>query len=235
MFQRFSEPVRRVVFFARQEASRLGGTSITTEHLLLGFLGENAWLVEPLLAPGHTVQALRSEIERAAGSSEKKLPTSAEMPLTEPAKMALTYADEESNRLQSSTIDAPHLLLGILRTPGKAAGILTQFGLNADDLRVKVAGQELSPVQEPFGVISAFYGIEIRIDARAEAVPRIIAEHRGRVAVIEVDPVKLIQSNLPARAQSMILEWMDLHKDEITVAWKAAKAGKRPPPIPPLE
>ena len=36
MWQRFTERARRVVFFAQEEAGRLGENYVSTEHLLLG-------------------------------------------------------------------------------------------------------------------------------------------------------------------------------------------------------
>jgi len=41
MLERFTERARRVIFFARYEASQFGSTTIETEHLLLGLLGED--------------------------------------------------------------------------------------------------------------------------------------------------------------------------------------------------
>ncbi len=38
MFERYTEGARRVVFFARYEASNFGSPCIDTEHLLLGLL-----------------------------------------------------------------------------------------------------------------------------------------------------------------------------------------------------
>ena len=40
MFERYTERARRVLFFARYEATQLGSTSIETEHLLLGLIRE---------------------------------------------------------------------------------------------------------------------------------------------------------------------------------------------------
>ena len=40
MFERYTERARRVLFFARYEASQLGSISIETEHLLLGLIRE---------------------------------------------------------------------------------------------------------------------------------------------------------------------------------------------------
>ena len=40
MFERYTEKARRVIFFARYEASQFGSPDIETEHLLLGVLRE---------------------------------------------------------------------------------------------------------------------------------------------------------------------------------------------------
>ena len=42
MFERYTEKARRVIFFARYEASQFGSPCIETEHLLLGLLRANA-------------------------------------------------------------------------------------------------------------------------------------------------------------------------------------------------
>ena len=40
MFERFNEPARRAIFFARYEASQFGSPTIELEHLVLGVLRE---------------------------------------------------------------------------------------------------------------------------------------------------------------------------------------------------
>ena len=45
MFERYTERARRVLFFARYEASQLGSISIETEHLLLGLIREGLSLI----------------------------------------------------------------------------------------------------------------------------------------------------------------------------------------------
>ena len=41
MWQRFTERARKVVFYAQEEAGRLGENYVSTEHLLLGLVREN--------------------------------------------------------------------------------------------------------------------------------------------------------------------------------------------------
>ena len=50
MFERYTERARRVLFFARYEASQLGSISIETEHLLLGLLREGKGLTARIFA-----------------------------------------------------------------------------------------------------------------------------------------------------------------------------------------
>ena len=41
MWQRFTERARKIVFYAQEEAGRLGENYVSTEHLLLGLVREN--------------------------------------------------------------------------------------------------------------------------------------------------------------------------------------------------
>jgi len=44
MFERFTESARRALFFAREEATKLGSTSIDVSHLALGLIRRNEGL-----------------------------------------------------------------------------------------------------------------------------------------------------------------------------------------------
>ena len=61
MFERYTERARRVIFFARYEASQFGSHAIETEHLLLGLIREDKNLTNRFLqAP--SIESLRMEI-----------------------------------------------------------------------------------------------------------------------------------------------------------------------------
>ena len=63
MFERYTERARRVLFFARYEASQLGSLSIETEHLLLGLLRESEGLANRLFSRVHLpLHAVRKDI-----------------------------------------------------------------------------------------------------------------------------------------------------------------------------
>lgn len=63
MFERYTEKARRVIFFARYEASQYGSPVIDTEHLLLGLLREDAALMHRYAGPIRSGAEIRAEIE----------------------------------------------------------------------------------------------------------------------------------------------------------------------------
>jgi Clp amino terminal domain, pathogenicity island component len=137
LFERYTEQARRVIFFARYEASQFGSSHIETEHLLLGLAREQRWVLQ--LIPDLQIDSLRARIETLV-SVGKEFPTSVDLPLSNECKRVLAYAAEEAERLASHTIAPAHLLLGLLReTGGLAAKILTESGANLPKLRLAIA------------------------------------------------------------------------------------------------
>jgi ATP-dependent Clp protease ATP-binding subunit ClpC len=63
MFERYTEKARRVIFFARYEASQDGSPYIETEHLLLGLLREDHMLAKWFPAESDISAGIRTEIE----------------------------------------------------------------------------------------------------------------------------------------------------------------------------
>ena len=139
MFERYTERARRVLFFARYEASEFGSLSIETEHVLLGLVREGKGLTSRLLAPfSISLDGIRSEIAGRTVAHDK-IPASVEIPFTGQTMRILQYAAEEADRLMHSYIGTEHLLLGILREERcLAATILTQKGMRLDRLRSEI-------------------------------------------------------------------------------------------------
>src|SRR5216683_1723086 len=74
MFERYTEKARRVIFFARYEASQFGSPYIETEHLLLGLLREEkCFAAEILQERGLRLPAIREELQR---TTQEKVPSS---------------------------------------------------------------------------------------------------------------------------------------------------------------
>ena len=136
MFERYTERARRVLFFARYEASQLGSISIETEHLLLGLIREGKGLTSRIFARSHlSLENIRKEIEGRSIFREK-VSTSVEIPFSTETKRVLQYSAEEADRLLHNYIGTEHLLLGILREERSvAASILTERGMRLNTVR----------------------------------------------------------------------------------------------------
>jgi hypothetical protein len=141
LFERYTEKARRVVFFARYEASQFGGAYIENEHLLLGILREDAALMKSLyLAPG-APDGIRKRIE-ASKTPMESVSTSVDMPLSHAAKIVLARAAEEAKQLNHLQIAPVHLLLGLLRDEESlAAEILKSHGIEVPQVRELLARQ----------------------------------------------------------------------------------------------
>ncbi len=135
MFERYTEKARRVIFFARYEASQFGSPYIETEHLLLGLLREDKALTNRFLRSHASIESIRKQIEGRT-TIRDKVSTSVDLPLSQECKRVLAYAAEEAERLSHKHIGTEHLLLGLLREDKCfAAEILHERGLRLSTLR----------------------------------------------------------------------------------------------------
>ena len=142
MFERYTEKARRVVFFARYEASQFGAPAIEPEHLLLGLMREDKTLAGRFFPRTQmSVEAIRKEVESRTVLRER-IPQSVELPLAPETKRVLAFSHEESERLQHRHIGTEHLLLGLLREDRSlAAEIMYERGLRLNAVREEVARQ----------------------------------------------------------------------------------------------
>jgi hypothetical protein len=139
MFERYTEQARRVIFFARYEASNYGSSYIESEHLLLGLLREDRGLARWFPAERNVEPEIRAEIERRI-TRGKRISVSVEVPLTVECKNILNLAGDESERLGHRHVGTEHMLLGILRvTSSLAAQILIARGLKPAAIREQLA------------------------------------------------------------------------------------------------
>jgi ATP-dependent Clp protease ATP-binding subunit ClpC len=143
VFERYDEPARRSLFFARYAASQLGSVSIETEHLLLGLMRQASPAVLAVLS-GVPLLALREELE--LGEPRDQIPTHVEIPFSPAAKRALHAAAEEADALRHTAIRCEHLLLGVLREPESAvAAALARHGVGLEEARGRIASKPNCP------------------------------------------------------------------------------------------
>jgi hypothetical protein len=130
MFERFSPPALRVLFWARAEAGRLGSDWIEPEHLLLGVLAEDQrdWMqalprlagkrsigVEsdstPVPAQFFTADSASKLRQILTASAGRPKLDAVDMPLAERSKQVLAVT---AKRAEGGTIGLLHILWGLL-------------------------------------------------------------------------------------------------------------------------
>jgi ATP-dependent Clp protease ATP-binding subunit ClpC len=158
MFEKYTEKARRTIFFARYEASRLGGPMIEVEHILLGLLRENPELFGQFFPAAQTAAAaIRAEIEQSKPVSEK-LSASVDLPLAPSAKRVLMNAAAESEKRNHRHIGVEHLLLGVMQEEASLASqALMRHGLTAERVVASMGGEaELSDVPTSYNTQAMF-------------------------------------------------------------------------------
>lgn len=158
MFERYTEKARRIIFYAREEASQYGSRSIETEHLLLGLLREDRALFKLLLPQGDFGESIRKDIE-AGTTAREPISGSVEVPLATECKRILINAAEEADQLAHRRIGTEHLLLGILREENCRAARLLQ-----------ARGAHLVSVRDALARHSAGHHAQSRAERAAEAL-----------------------------------------------------------------
>jgi ATP-dependent Clp protease ATP-binding subunit ClpC len=136
MHDKFTERVRKVIFLAREEASRLQHDSIGTEHLLLGLLREGEGIAATVLSNlGLDLDQIRQAVESMVAQTGGTL-TIGEIPFTSNAKRVLELSVEEARQLGHNYVGTEHLLLGLIREgEGVAAKVLADMGVDRKKVR----------------------------------------------------------------------------------------------------
>jgi ATP-dependent Clp protease ATP-binding subunit ClpC len=115
MFEKYTETARRVIFFARYEASQYGASYIEAPHLLLGLLREGQDVFNAIMEPASGgASQLAAALRAMQPKAEQEVSTSVDLPLSHACNKALAHAAREAANLSSPLIDIPHLLLGLL-------------------------------------------------------------------------------------------------------------------------
>ena len=116
MEAKFSQRVKDVLIYSREEAQRLGNDYIGLEHLLLGIIREGEGLAIRILRNlGVDIAEIRKKVELAVASHKEKLTGGENLPLIKQAERALKITYLEAKLFNSELIGTEHLLLAILK------------------------------------------------------------------------------------------------------------------------
>ncbi len=123
MDNNFSNQVKEIISYSREEALRLGNDFIGTEHLLLGLIREGDNKALRILQNFNiNLQELHKEIESAIKEKPSKNAININsLPLTKQAEKVIRVTVLEAKLLKSSTIETEHLMLSILKNKENAA------------------------------------------------------------------------------------------------------------------
>jgi hypothetical protein len=67
------------------------------------------------------------------------------------------------------------------------------------------------------------------------APPHFHAEYGEFKAVVNIQELTIMEGSLPRRAQQLVLDWAELHQQELLEDWHLCMAKEQPRPIAPLQ
>ncbi len=137
MSGRFTDRVRKVLQYARDEARRLNSEHVGTEHLLLGIAREGAGFAAAALKTlGVNLENLAQDVERSISEAGGMMTIGSQLPFTEHAKDVLQAAAVEARMLDDNYIGTEHVLISLLKvSESHAAAALTAAGVEYNALR----------------------------------------------------------------------------------------------------
>ena len=146
MDSQFSQRVKDILGYSKEEAIRLGNSHISPEHLFLGILRDGEGVaIEILVNQGIDLLVLKGSLEKSI-KVESPVPVADHevIPLLRSTERILKLVYLEAKALKSSTIDSEHLLLAILKDEN---ALVTRFlsELDVDYQTVKRMVEAESP------------------------------------------------------------------------------------------
>lgn len=138
MEAKFSQRVKDVLTFSREEALRVGNEYIGVEHLMLGILREGEGLaVQILNYLGIDLSEFRRIIEKSITPNTKSAARKPEnLPLVKQAERALKLTYLEAKLFSSDLIGTEHLLLAIIKDEDNlVTNILTKQGVDYEAVK----------------------------------------------------------------------------------------------------
>lgn len=147
----YSNRVKDVISYSREEAVRLGHDYIGTEHLLLGLIREGEGLAIKVLENlGVDLKKLRKKIEEVSKPNSNTV-SAANIPLTRQAEKVLKITYLEAKYFKQDVVSTEHLLLSLLRDEEYiSAKILATFEIYYEVVKKALEGDDthFSPKME---------------------------------------------------------------------------------------
>lgn len=152
----FSQKVSENLAFSREEAIRLGSSTIMPEHIVLGMLRDKQGPLVNLLEDTHVcITDLKGQLEKGVrdGSISSEPMTSAHIPLDEHANNILKLSVLEARLQHSQYVNVEHVILAILhdQAGNEAKVILQNNGITYENA-MKYLMQAKSNIKDGVGL-----------------------------------------------------------------------------------
>jgi hypothetical protein len=82
--------------------------------------------------------------------------------------------------------------------------------------------------------VSRFFGIIIRMYYDDHLPPHFHASYSGDEAQIGIEPIQVLNGQLPSRAISLVFEWAAIHQRELGENWDRVRQDQAPKKVEPL-
>ena len=77
--------------------------------------------------------------------------------------------------------------------------------------------------------IARFYGIVIKLFFGDHPPPHFHAVYGENIGLFDIDSLEMIEGDLPSRAKKLVIEWANIHKNELNRMWETQEFRKLPP------
>jgi ATP-dependent Clp protease ATP-binding subunit ClpC len=144
MDSQFSQRVRDIIAYSKEEAIRLGNSHISPEHLFLGILRDGEGVaVDILINQGADLLSLKSSIEKSIRVDSPITMADFEViPLMKSTERALKLVYLEAKAMKSETIESEHLLLALLKDENSlATRFLSELDIDYSSVRRSVENE----------------------------------------------------------------------------------------------
>lgn len=140
MEAKFSQRVKDVLSYSREEAIRLGNDYIGVEHFFLGMVREGEGMAVKIMQYyGADLNEMKAMIESSILNTSSRPVNTDNIPLIRQAERALKLTYLEAKDLSSEVIGTEHLLLAILKVGGNLVEkALQKYDIGYDEIKAEV-------------------------------------------------------------------------------------------------
>jgi ATP-dependent Clp protease ATP-binding subunit ClpA len=214
MWQRFSERSRKVVFYAQEEAQKVGAAFVGTEAMALGMMRDHdSTSYRAIKALEVDMEELAEGLQGLMGSGAPK--PDAEMTLTPAAKRLIDFAYDSARALDHNYIGTEHLLLGCVRTNDETTKLFANFGITHERALAAVVG--ILGISEP----------PARPESFIETIKRRLAGSKGGESMPPAATERMEQDLKGALPRASETTWWSVSGEEahacLSAAWDSAR------------